>query len=62
MISLWILSKEVSKMPKEFWFELKVIGSKDDFRFTACVKSKHLNGAIRKFYQTYGNAEIARII
>ena len=49
-------------MPKQFWFKFKYIGAKNDFRLTACVKSKHLNGAIRKFYQTYDGVEITEII
>lgn len=49
-------------MLKKFWFKYKPIGHNGVLRHTVCIKSKHLNGAIRKFYQTYDNAEITRII
>lgn len=49
-------------MLKKFWFTCKPMGYKGVLRDTVCVKSKHLNGAVRKFYQTYDGMEITKIL
>lgn len=47
------------KLLKDFAFEF--VDSKDCKRW-CLIRSKNLNGAVRKLYQTYGVVDIIRIL
>lgn len=42
------------------WFKFEV--EKDGHKKVRCVSSTHLNGAVRKLYQTYDFDNIVRIL